>query len=247
MAVGARIQELRESRDLTVDQVAEKTRLRKDVIQSIENEQWDKLDLRVFVRNQIRLIAGALNADESELLGLFDSDYPDTQRTFANVSTPRNVELNIFDKQGKSVLPAKQNPYVIYVVLGVLAVIAIAVYAFLSHNTSAGSIPDTDVTPTEKVTDSPDPSASQTESFNSLGVFVVLQATGRSWITATGSAGNSLYSSFINSGDTITLTDPTSVSLIIGDAGVVNVTVNDENLGYLGTYGSSVDITFPTQ
>ena len=247
MAVGARIQELRELRDLTLEQVAEKTRIRKDVIASIENEHWEKLDLRVFVRNQIRLIAKALDADESELLTIFDLDYPDSERTFANVSSSPTTQLNIFDKQGKSALPAKRNPYVIYVVLGVLAVLAIGVFAFISQNKQTDSLPDTDVTPTEKVTDSANPSASPTESFNSLGVSVVLQATGRSWVTATGSAGNSLYSSFINSGDTITLTDQISVSLIIGDAGVVNVTVNDENLGYLGTYGSSVEVTFPTE
>ncbi|MEN9693365.1 MAG: hypothetical protein RLZZ330_1009 [Actinomycetota bacterium] len=245
MAVGARIQELRELRELTIDQVAEKTRLRKEIIVYIEKEQWGKLDLRVFVRNQIRLIADALEVEDSELLVLFDSDFPDSQRTFENVSTPATAKLDILDKQGKSVLPAKQNPKLIYVILGVLAVIAIGVFAFVSQSKQSDTLPDTDVTPT--VTESVNPSASPTESFSSLGVSVVLQATGRSWITATGSAGNSLYSSFINSGDTITLTDPVNVALIIGDAGVVNVTVNDENLGYLGTYGSSVEITFPTE
>jgi cytoskeletal protein RodZ len=247
MAVGARIQELRKAQNLTIEEVASNTKLRKDVISNIEAEQWQNLDLRVFVRNQIRLIAIALNADETELLNLFDEDQPQTSQNYATVSKSNKPELNIFDKQGKSALPPKRNPNLLYLVLGILVVVAIAVFAFFSSTKSTDLFPKTDVTLSQSPTPTPDPTESTDTNVNLLGVSVVLQASGRSWITATGSAGNSLFSSFLNAGDTITLNDSTSIALVIGDSGVVNVTVNDENLGLLGSFGSPVEITFPVQ
>lgn len=245
MAVGARIQELREAQNLTIEEIASITKIRKDVISNIEAEQWQNLDLRVFVRNQVRLIASALKADETELLNLFDQDLPQTSQDYANVSKSNKSELNIFDKQGKSALPAKRNPNLLYFVLGILVVVAIAVFAFFSSTKSTDLFPKTDVTLSQSP--SPNPTESTDTNVNLLGVSVVLQASGRSWITATGSAGNSLFSSFLNAGDTITLNDSTSIALVIGDSGVVNVTVNDENLGLLGSFGSPIEITFPVQ
>lgn len=245
MAVGARIQELREAQNLTIEEIASITKIRKDVISNIEAEQWQNLDLRVFVRNQVRLIASALKADETELLNLFDEDLPQTSQDYANVSKSNKPELNIFDKQGKSALPAKRNPNLLYFILGILVVVAIAVFAFFSSTKSTDLFPKTDVTLSQSP--SPNPTESTDTNVNLLGVSVVLQASGRSWITATGSAGNSLFSSFLNAGDTITLNDSTSIALVIGDSGVVNVTVNDENLGLLGSFGSPIEITFPVQ
>jgi len=245
MAVGARIQQLREAQNLTIEQVASATRLRKDVIKNIEAEAWQELDLRVFVRNQIRLIAGALNANEQELLELFDADSPESTQSYTNSTQPKTRDLNIFEKQGRSALPPKRNPNLLYLVVGLLAVLAIGVFVYFSSTTTNNAIPETDITITESA--SPNPTESTDMDFNTLGVSVVLEANGRSWITANGSAGNSLFSSFLNAGDTITLNDSTSVSLVIGDSGVVNVTVNDENLGYLGGYGSPIEITFPIQ
>lgn len=245
MAVGARIQELREAQNLTIEEIASITKIRKDVISNIEAEQWQNLDLRVFVRNQVRLIASALKADETELLNLFDQDLPQTSQDYANVSKSNKSELNIFDKQGKSALPAKRNPNLLYFILGILVVVAIAVFAFFSSTKSTDLFPKTDVTLSQSP--SPNPTESTDTNVNLLGVSVVLQASGRSWITATGSAGNSLFSSFLNAGDTITLNDSTSIALVIGDSGVVNVTVNDENLGLLGSFGSPIEITFPVQ
>jgi cytoskeletal protein RodZ len=251
MAVGARIQQLREAQNLTIEEVSASTRLRKDVIISIEAENWKKLDLRVFIRNQIRLIANALNANETELLELFDADLPDNSMSYENVVKSKQPELNIFDKQGKSALPNKRNPKIPYLIVGLVAVVAVAVFAVLSAGKTDNAIPESDVTisqsatPTDSTT--PGPSESTNSNPNALGVSLVLQASGRSWITASGSAGNSLFSSFLNAGDTITLTDSTSISLVIGDSGVVNVVVNDENLGFLGGLGSPVEITFPVQ
>ncbi len=250
MAVGRRITELRLAQNLTIEQVAAATKLRKDVISLIEAEDWQSLDLPVFVRNQIRLIAVSLKVNESELLELFDQDLPANSPSFARVGQSQSGDLNIFEKHGKSPLPVKRNPNWLYAIIGFVVVVAIAVFAYLSRGEQSDSLPQTDVTITESQAPSTSPTTTpnpnQTnDSSNTLGVSVVLQASGRSWVTATGSAGNSLFSSFLNAGDIITLTDSASVALIIGDSGVVDVTVNDENLGKLGEIGSPVEITFP--
>lgn len=245
MSVGARIQHLRESQNLSVEQIAAATRLRQDVVRKIEAEDWKSLDLPVFVRNQIRLIAIALNANEVELLELFEADFPESSPQTSQMQLAKPNDLNIFDKQRNKPLPAKRSPYLLYLIIGIVVVVAISIFAYFFRNNSENTLPETDVTVSKSA--SPTPSSSETSNPNVLGVSVVLEASGRSWITANGSAGNSLFSSFINAGETITLTDSTGISLVIGDAGFVNVTVNDENLGYLGSPGSPVEISFPIQ
>lgn len=245
MSVGARIQQLRESQNLSVEQIAAATRLRQDVVRKIEAEDWQSLDLPVFVRNQIRLIAIALNANEDELLELFEADFPESSPKTSQLQLAKPNDLNIFDKQGNKPLPAKRSPYLLYLIIGIVVVVAISIFAYFFRSNSENTLPETDVTVSKSA--SPTPSSSETSNPNVLGVSVVLEASGRSWITANGSAGNSLFSSFINAGETITLTDSTGISLVIGDAGFVNVTVNDENLGYLGSPGSPVEISFPIQ
>lgn len=250
MAVGARIKQLREERNLSIEQIASATKLRRDVISFIEAEEWQKLDLPVFVRNQIRLIANAIEANESELLEMFESDLPSDIQSSSNLVQSKPNEMNIFEKQGKSALPAKRNPNLLYFIIGFVVVAAVVVFAVFSQTNADNSLPETDVTASESQTpnDSTSPSPQSSDpSVDLLGVSVVLQATGRSWITATGSAGNSLFSSFLNANDTITLTDSTSIALVIGDSGVINVTVNDENLGFLGGLGAPIEITFPLQ
>lgn len=251
MAVGARIQELRQAQNLTIEQLSSATNIRKDVLNSIEAEAWDQLDLRVFVRNQVRLIAGALKINEAEILEIFDADYPDESTNYSKLSPEKAAKLNIFDKQGKAALPVKRNPNWLYLIIGLVVILIVSVFAYLSRDNTENSLPQTDVTvsqsPTPNPSDSSTPNPSQSSIIDTLGVSVELQATGRSWITANGSAGNSLFSSFLNAGDVITLTDSTSISLVIGDSGVVNVTVNDENLGFLGGSGTPVEITFPVQ
>jgi cytoskeletal protein RodZ len=243
MAVGPRIQELREAQNLSIEQLSSTTKIRKDVLASIEAEEWNKLDLRVFVRNQVRLIANALKVNETELLELFDADYPNNETIYTKLNQENTPNLNIFDKQGRTALPVKRNPNWLYLIIGIFVVLAVSIFAYLSSGKADNSLPETDVT----ITESASPNPSQSTDLNTLGVSVELQASGRSWITANGSAGNSLFSSFLNAGDTITLTDSTSISLVIGDSGVVNVIVNDENLGFLGSSGTPVEITFPIQ
>lgn len=247
MAVGARIQQLRESQNLSIEQVSASTKIRQDVIRRIEAEDWKSLDLPVFIRNQIRLIALALNADENELLELFEMDIPESSPKVTHFQVAKPNDLNIFDKHNSNLLPAKRSPYLLYLVVGVVAVIAIALFAYFARNITTSTLPETDITISESAEPAPTNSESANPVDNGLGVSVVLEASGRSWITANGSAGNSLFSSFINAGETITLTDASSISLVIGDAGFVNVTFNDENLGNLGSPGSPVEITFPNQ
>ncbi|MEY3696795.1 MAG: hypothetical protein RJA41_445 [Actinomycetota bacterium] len=243
MAVGPRIKELREAQNISLEQLSSSTKIRKDVLAAIESENWNILDLRVFVRNQVRLVANALKVNEGELLELFDADYPSEEIIYTKQNQDNSPKLNIFDKQGKAALPVKRNPNWLYLIIGIAVVLAVSVFAYLSTGKTDNSLPETDVT----ITESASPNPSESIEVNTLGVSVELQASGRSWITANGSAGNSLFSSFLNAGDTITLTDSTSVSLVIGDSGVVTVIVNDENLGFLGSSGTPVEITFPTE
>jgi len=66
----------REKKGLSINQIAEITRLRKHFIEALENEDWKKLPAKVFVKGFIRSYALAVDLDVNEALRLFEISGP---------------------------------------------------------------------------------------------------------------------------------------------------------------------------
>ena len=75
-ALGTLLRSEREKKGLTIEQVAETTRLRRHFIEDLENEKWDNLPPPVFVRGFIRSYVKMLGLDEKRALELFESSAP---------------------------------------------------------------------------------------------------------------------------------------------------------------------------
>ncbi|MGD2125738.1 MAG: DUF4115 domain-containing protein [Desulfobacteraceae bacterium] len=71
-ALGPFLKSEREKKGLSIQQVAEITRLRRHIIDALEKEAWDSLPPPVFVRGFIRSYAKALGLDEKEVLALYE-------------------------------------------------------------------------------------------------------------------------------------------------------------------------------
>lgn len=69
--VGSLLSSERELRGLSIDQVAQITRLRVSVIEALENEEWDKLPALVFVKGFVRSYAKALGFDDKGISELY--------------------------------------------------------------------------------------------------------------------------------------------------------------------------------
>lgn len=70
--LGVLFKEERERQGLDRKQVADVTRLRRFIIEALENEDWERLPQPVFVRGFIRTYAKALSLDEKHALALYE-------------------------------------------------------------------------------------------------------------------------------------------------------------------------------
>ncbi len=70
--LGALLKSEREKRDVSIDQIAKLTRLRRHFIEALEAEDWKHLPAPVFVRGFIRSYARALNLDEAKVFDLYE-------------------------------------------------------------------------------------------------------------------------------------------------------------------------------
>jgi len=74
--IGDLLRTEREKRGLSIGQLANITRLREHFIEALENEEWERLPARVFVKGFIRSYALAIGYDSKEALRLFEKNAP---------------------------------------------------------------------------------------------------------------------------------------------------------------------------
>jgi cytoskeleton protein RodZ len=87
--LGAFLKTEREKMKLSQDQIAQKMRLRRFVIEAIENEAWDRLPPPVFVRGFVRSYARTLDLDEKKALELYSLAAPPDKDTLRPVALAR--------------------------------------------------------------------------------------------------------------------------------------------------------------
>ncbi|MEV2275182.1 helix-turn-helix domain-containing protein [Nocardiopsis sp. NPDC049922] len=74
-------------------------------------------------------------------------------------------------------------------------------------------------------------------------VTIALTASDRSWVKVTGGDGEDLFTGFLLDGDTEEYVTEDSIDLWLGNAGVVSVAVDGEDLGPLGLPGEVTSVT----
>jgi cytoskeleton protein RodZ len=87
--LGATLKAEREKKGLSLDQVASVTNLRWQMIDALENEAWGNLPPPVFVRGFIRTYAKVLDADEKNLIALYERVIPAKTEPLVPLEVPR--------------------------------------------------------------------------------------------------------------------------------------------------------------
>ena len=71
-SLGEYLQDMRKSRDESMESIAAKTRINIVYIQAMENNEWNKIPSEVIARGFVRSYTTSLGLDEKEVLGRFD-------------------------------------------------------------------------------------------------------------------------------------------------------------------------------
>jgi len=78
--VSAQLRAAREAKNLTVEQIAELTKVRTDHIRALEDGRFNVFSATVYIRGSIKAYARALKLDEAQLLAQLDTELKGTQK-----------------------------------------------------------------------------------------------------------------------------------------------------------------------
>lgn len=220
MTLGEQLRTARLAKNLSIEQLSKLSRVSVRNIMSFEDDNFS-IDARVFIQANLNAISNVL---EIEL--------PEPTRT-TEVDGPQLI-VNVLDLDGTPLQRKNYTPLVM--AIGLVLLFAVIVYGLFTRAPSSTE-------PLPEVSFSSSPSSSATANPAS-GVTVVLVAESRSWVSVKNSSNQIIFERILETGEQLTFTDSLSLTVTVGNAAGVNITVNDENVGYLGGIGQVVSQIF---
>jgi cytoskeleton protein RodZ len=238
---GATLKKARESKGISLDQIAKTTRISTRLLNAIENEEFHLLPGGIFNRGFIRAFADAVGVDPDQAV----ADY----ERLSSVREPENVVASASAK------PTKNERYLYPIAIGVLA-IAIAIFYMVtreSRHPGEGSSPP--VAPAAEPAQSPlqpeptppvhssQPPDSGPEARQPQALTIDIEAREKTWIKVT-SDGNSVNpGEVLEPGMTRKFTAVTSIDISVGNAAGLALKINDMPAKPLGKSGEVKSVT----
>ncbi len=247
MAVGEKLRTAREEKGISLAEVENETKIRRKYILAMENEEFDVLPGKAYVKGFIRNYARFLGADGDALVREYDDLY------YQPESPPENPPVQEKTKPASLEKPSKSR-------LGLFVIVAVLLAGFMFYwlGTSAigpaddlsrngqeqnlpgdnGAIGEQEPAGQEQepVTPGPDPAQ--------RGVNVELHVTVKDCWMQVVVDNSKAFEGLVGPGITKEFRGNDSVWLKLGDAGAVRVVVNGNEYGFLGELGEVVTKTF---
>ncbi|HEV2440201.1 MAG TPA: RodZ domain-containing protein [bacterium] len=263
MGIGERLRSARTARGLTFDDIEAETRIKGHYLDALEREAWDELPGATYVRGFLASYARQLGISVDEILGLYPSG------RVSSVPVPRPVEVRLTPGNPQSRLRRIVTATAVVFVAGAV-VLGYVLVGQLRQFAATRPRPETTnppqparampgVTPTSggqpagAAPATPGSTAGQTVTGTTPAgvvpptggqpIVVTAQATDRSWVRVV-SDGSVVYEGFLSAGDHQVWQGQHQVSVRVGNASALDLSVNGQSVGRLGNPGDVVDRTF---
>jgi len=232
MSVGTYLREAREAAGYSVEEISSLTRIRPAVIKDLEAENFISSGGNAYARGHIRTIAQLVNTDLDRLLTAFEECTGENNRPMIELLEENNATSH---RQRSSVkITPKFLVATVSIVVGVAIIIpsGLAIAKKVVHKCVAVSTSKASQPQQQSIT----PAANR-------GV-VIKASSGTSWLSVVDSNGTLLFSGKLASGAS-QIFDPTNgLSMTIGNAGAISVSVNGKDQGLMGRIGEVKTLSF---
>jgi len=245
MSLGEFLRGARESAGLSIDELSEITSIRPGLIKEIENNNFVNCGGDTYARGHLRNIAPKISVDAQTLIDLYNQEHSSESRTIHDLLVENNVTKLPTERKTLSWKPLAIASIVI------LAAIAGGQIIISNSETTVAPLASKSPTPTPLVTPSAEPTVDPTPSATTTNT---PDATGDMKLTIAATRGNSnidvvvdgkhLYKGPIFQGDSKTFSAPKSISVYLGNAGDLDLTLNGKALAPLGDRNQEVRKTF---
>ena len=236
MSIGSDLQGARAAAGFTLEQVAEKTKLRSSLIAAIERDDFSLCGGDVYARGHIRVLANLYRIDSVHLLEIFDRSFGVSTVALDDLAQTTSQNLD-----RRSSISWKSLSGVAAVAL----LVAVVVSNQLPKDQELISAPEAS---SNLSSSSAAPSDSQSlPAVASVDEGVTVRLTvvkSYSWISVTAADGSSLFTGQIEKGEVREFKDSQVLRLVIGNAGAVSVNVNGIDKGISGDIGEVVRLEF---
>ena len=248
MSLGSDLSAAREHAGLTLEQVAERTRIRRTVIERIEADDFTLCGGDVYARGHVRTMARVAGIDPEPMVAEFDRLHAPEPPTATEVF---EAETHVArERSGPNWTAAMAAAVVVLLALAGFQLLrggspgtAVAPPATSGPVTSTGQ-PTSGSSTSSSPTNTTGPTLIAKVPPSAQGVAVRLTLVGgRSWVSVS-AGGRKVYEGVLADGAVKLFDDPKQVKLVIGNAGVVRLFVNGVDLGSAGGGGQVVRLTF---
>jgi len=247
VSIGQTLAQARERAGLTVEDVVAATRLRRVLVEGIENDDFSACGGDFYARGHVRNFARAVGIDAQPLLEEFDAGRPDAAPprvtdVFESVTAARP------ERRGPNWSAAMAAALVLVVVYGAAQVLTSSGADRPATDGLSGQSRDSTSESALPTAPSPKPSGDSSAVAQAPRdkVTVAVRARGTSWLRATTAGGKELFQGLLED-RVMTFTDRSRVQLVLGNAGAVSLTVNGTPIGAPGKPGQVVRVQFTPQ
>jgi cytoskeletal protein RodZ len=244
LSLGKALREARKASGYSVDQIAEKTRIRVALIKALEAEDFDAAGGLAYARAHIRSIAKTIDADIDLLITEFEKTTNQEERPMIELLEENNATSN---------RPAKSTHKVSYkfmasvaaVIVGGLVLVPSAaslIKTTTKVSTKAAQVKKT----TPSIADVSVPSAAPVAvaAHTSSNGLIVTATTSSSWLWVGDKNGTQIFSGLVKAGTSQTFDSTSDLNVTLGNAGAVTLTLNGKALRSMGVAGEVVRMHF---
>ena len=246
LSVGRTIASARQESGLSLVDVSEATKIRMGVLQAIERDDFSGCGGDVYARGQLRSIGRVVGLDGDELVAAYTVQTGLAEEIAAEPDVQRIVEVTAKPERRRR--PRSFN-WSVAMGLALVVVIGIGGYSLLQSRTGGSAAPaesSQSATPSSPAPDepsadasspapaptssssTPQPSPSSSDVLAQADrVLLTIDVSGsRSWVSVSAADGSVLYEGLMKTGDSMTFDEGQAISLVLGNAGAVELTVN---------------------
>jgi len=251
MSLGSVIRQARIDAGLSIDDLSERTSIRAGLLKEIESDDFTKCGGETYARGHLRNIAPLIKMDSQLLLELYENEQSMQPRRIQEMLAENNVMTNPVDKK---TISWKTLAGISLSTLALLAAVKIII-----SNSKTTTVTNPEVVASESATPQPSLTAeaqpTQTsaatpapvrDTYSSgTGVSVSVTAVrANSWLFVSDSNGTTLYSGQVRNGQKLNFSATTRLSLKVGNAGAVDVSVNGKAAQQIGDEGEVVTVSY---
>lgn len=238
MSIGEALASARRDAGLSITQLSQRTRMRETVIRGIESDDFSPCGGDFYARGHIRSMARLVGVDPEPLIAEYDAAHGGLgQVSAAEVFEPASP-IKIRERR-----PPNWSAAMALVIGAVIVYWAVHVVAGSSHHLSTGGTRAPAHRPAAVAPATPSHGPARPAAHRRR-VVIELRTTARSWVSVSALDGTLIYAGMLPAGITRTWVARQQLSLSIGNAGGVRLTVTGRHLGRPGNPGQVTTVSF---